>query len=192
MKKGGNKSFKYILIVIIVLVLVVIVVNNYNVIYKMQYPVKYEEYVRKYAHKYEVDPLLVFSIIKAESGFNSNAISHKHARGLMQISETTGKWGASNIGLEDYSENDLYDPETNVHIGCWYINVLKSQFNDNIDLVITAYNGGSGNVSKWLKDPRYSTDGYILKKIPFKETENYLKKVKSNYEMYKRLYDGYF
>lgn len=53
---------------------------------------------------------------------------------------------------------------------------------------MAAYNGGSGNVNKWLKDERYSKDGKRLDKIPFEETENYVKRVSSAYESYKSLY----
>ena len=64
---------------------------------------------------------------------------------------------------------------------------LMKVFND-LDLVITAYNGGSGNVSKWLKNDAYSIDGNKLHEIPFEETKNYLEKVKENYRVYKALY----
>lgn len=58
-----------------------------------------------------------------------------------------------------------------------------------MDLVIAAYNGGSGNVKKWLADEEFSSDGENLETIPFKETASYVEKVKYNYEMYKKIYN---
>jgi soluble lytic murein transglycosylase len=58
----------------------------------------------------------------------------------------------------------------------------------NNDLVLAAYNGGIGNVQKWLKNSQYSSSGKALDKIPFKETENYVKRVNNYWKIYKNLY----
>ena len=83
---------------------------------------------------------------------------------------------------------DIFEPEDNIRIGCWYLNRLYREFGD-LDLVIAAYNGGSGNVKKWLADEEFSSDGENLETIPFKETASYVEKVKYNYEMYKKIYN---
>ena len=137
-----------------------------------------------YSKEYGIDDSLVYSVIKVESKFNKKAVSKRNAKGLMQISEITQNWAQEELGLENI---DIFDPETNIKIGCWYLNKLFKEFND-LDLVITAYNGGSGNVSKWLKNDAYSRDGNKLHEIPFEETKNYLDKVKENYRVYKALY----
>lgn len=137
-----------------------------------------------YSKEYGIDDSLVYSVIKVESKFNKKAVSKRNAKGLMQISEITQNWAQEELGLENI---DIFDPETNIKIGCWYLNKLFKEFND-LDLVITAYNGGSGNVSKWLKNDAYSIDGNKLHEIPFEETKNYLEKVKENYRVYKALY----
>jgi len=151
------------------------------------YPEKYSDYINQYSEKYNLDPYLVKAIIKAESNFKPYAVSHKNARGLMQISEITGAWAAEKLKIENYSEEMLFDAETNISFGCWYLSVLYTEFGDT-ELVLAAYNAGSGNVSRWLKDKTLSSDGKRLDKIPFKETENYLSRVKNNYKMYKILY----
>lgn len=137
-----------------------------------------------YSKEYGIDDSLVYSVIKVESKFNKKAVSKRNAKGLMQISEITQNWAQEELGLENI---DIFDPETNIKIGCWYLNKLFKEFND-LDLVITAYNGGSGNVTKWLKNDAYSRDGNKLHEIPFEETKNYLEKVKENYRVYKALY----
>ena len=159
-------------------------------IVKLAYPTKYSEYVFTYSLQYNLDPFLVFAIIKAESGFNPKAVSRKNAKGLMQISDKTGFWAAKELKIEEFTADRLFDPETNIRIGCWYLNKLSKEknFRGNLDLIIAAYNGGSGNVRDWLSNPEYSETGTSLKKIPFAETEVFLRKVKKYYNIYKKLY----
>lgn len=152
------------------------------------YPINYKTQISTYSKKYNIDPFLVAAVIRVESKYNKNALSTKGARGLMQIAPVTGRWAASEIGILNYREELLYDPEINIQIGCWYLSKLKNQFNNNLELVLAAYNGGSGNVSKWLNDSNYSDDGKSLKYIPFKETELYIKKVTKTYDIYMKLY----
>ncbi len=154
---------------------------------KVFYPEKYSQYVYKYSAENNIDPYLVFSIIKAESNFEEDAISRKNARGLMQISEITGNWGAQVLGFEGFTLESLFEPETNIMIGCWYVNKLVKEFGDDLGLVLAAYNAGSGNVSLWLEDRAYSSTGESLDRIPFKETERYVKKVLNNYFVYKEI-----
>ena len=159
---------------------------------KAIYPVKYKDYVLEYSVKYDLDPYLVFAMIKVESNFKSDAMSSKNARGLMQITDKTGKWGAGLLKLDNYSLNSLYDPETNIYIGCWYIKSLLKEFGNDVDLALAAYNGGSGNVKEWLKDKSLSASGKSLDRIPFKETESYVKKVGNCRTAYKKLYENGF
>ena len=155
------------------------------------YPLGYKEYINKYSEEYGLDPFLVAAIINVESKYDKNAVSIKEAKGLMQIGAKTGQWGSEELGIDSYSNEMLFDPEINIQIGTWYLNKLNIEFENNLDLVLAAYNGGSGNVQKWRLDKRYSTDGINLDKIPFKETEEYLKKVKFNYKIYKIIYSKY-
>ena len=82
----------------------------------------------------------------------------------------------------------IYDPETNINIGVWYLGKLQKEFKGNNKLIIAAYNGGSGNVRKWLRSADYSKDGRNLANIPFVETSKYTQKVLDNYKKYKALY----
>ena len=188
MKQHLKKKLRLIIIFLAILLAIILVFDYASM---QLYPVKYRELVQLYSEKFGIDPYLVFAIIKTESNFQPKAISPKNARGLMQISERTGKWGADKLQLTDYTNEKLFDPETNINIGCWYLSVLYDEFNDT-NLVLAAYNGGSGNVAQWLKDRDLSADGKTLDKIPFKETKQYLKKVDNNYSIYKKLYENEF
>ncbi len=184
--------YRRLLAVFFIVAIGAAVLSSYKWIGRTLYSINYREQIATYSEKYNIDPFLVAAIIRVESKYDINALSHKEARGLMQISPVTGKWGAREIGILDYKEELLYDPEINIEIGCWYINKLNAQFNNNLELVLAAYNGGSGNVTKWLKDSNYSSDGKNLNYIPFKETELYLKKVLKAYDIYKKLYNTDF
>lgn len=106
----------------------------------------------------------------------------------MQITPATGEWIAKTIGINDFYEDMLFDPETNIMLGSWYIEHLTDYYKGSFELVFAAYNGGRGNVDKWLKDKNLSSDGMTLDAIPFSETRNYLEKLKKNYSIYKRIY----
>ena len=158
-------------------------------ILKVMYPIKYQHYIEKYSDIYGLDKYLVASVIKAESNFNVDATSLKDARGLMQITPSTGEWIAEQMNLVEFSSDKLYDPEQNIFMGCWYIDNLRKEFNDNYLLILSAYNAGRGNVNKWLKNPEISLDGKTLNYIPFKETELYVKKINLSYNIYKYIYE---
>ncbi|WP_373898957.1 lytic transglycosylase domain-containing protein [Haloimpatiens sp. FM7315] len=176
--------------VIVLFMLIVLAVGILNIekIAKGIYPYKYNSYIEMYSDKYKVDPYLVLAIIKAESNFDENAKSHRNAIGLMQLTPETAEWISIKLKMKDFSEDILYKPEINISMGSWYVNDLKKEFKNNLDLMLAAYNAGRGNVGKWLKDSNYSDDGKKLKYIPFKETDKYVKKVKVNYNIYKSLY----
>lgn len=174
------------------LIFLVIILINIKSIIKSFYPIKYENQVIKYSQRYNVDPCLVVAVIRAESNFDERAVSPRGAYGLMQIMPDTALWIAGNMKMKNFEVEKLYDSEINIAMGCWYINNLNIEFNGNRELVLAAYNGGRGNVQKWLKNPEYSEDGKKLNSIPFGETDKYVKKVKTNYNIYSKLYGDKF
>lgn len=179
-------KFKKIMYFIIFVILIILIVPT---AVKKLYPFKYSDYIYEYSKEYNLDPYLVAAVIKTESNFRPNAKSAKDAYGLMQITPETAKWLAEKMNIENFSVDMLNQPKFNIRMGCWYLNDLKKEFKNNMDLVLAAYNGGRGNVQKWLKDYEHSKDGKNLHYIPFKETDKYVKKVKVNYNIYKYLYE---
>ena len=153
------------------------------------FPYKYSEYVNTYSDSYDLKPLFVFAVIKTESNFNEGAHSHKDAVGLMQITGDTGEWIASEMGMMNFSKDDLYNEEINIKMGCWYLRYLLDMFNGNMDLAVAAYNAGPTNVNRWLQDENYSLNGEVLHYIPFGETKKYVDKVNVYYKAYKFLYE---
>ena len=152
------------------------------------HPKKYEADVKKYARMYDIDEVLIFSVIKAESNFDKNAVSKKGAVGLMQVMEDTAAWVSDRIGIESFSKEDLFLPDKNIEIGAYYLSYLLDLYDDNVECALAAFNAGPGNVDVWLKDAQYSQDGKTLKEIPFPETENYVKKTQRYIKIYRLLY----
>ncbi|NEZ49718.1 lytic transglycosylase domain-containing protein [Clostridium botulinum] len=172
----------------IILILLILMVISIKPIGRKFYPMKYKEYIMKYSEQYDLDPYLVASVIKTESNFEKNAKSNKGAIGLMQLTPSTAKWAAKQMKIKNFKVDMLYNEEFNIKMGCWYLDNLKQEFQSNMKLVIAAYNGGRGNVKKWLNNEENSKNGVDLHYIPFKETDKYLKKVQVNCNVYEFLY----
>ena len=177
---------KKILLIIIIIVLALLLFKI-NILPKM-YPQKYSEYVEKYAKENELDPLLVYSIIKAESNFKEKAKSNSNAIGLMQVMLTTAQEIGKELEIEEITEEKLCEPKINIEIGTKYFKSLLDKYN-NYNLAIIAYNAGMGNLDKWLDEGIIDGEGKNIENIPFAETKNYVKKILQNYRIYKEIYD---
>ncbi|WP_099320974.1 lytic transglycosylase domain-containing protein [Anaerococcus sp. Marseille-P3625] len=151
--------------------------------------INYQDQIKKYSDKYNVDPLLTAAIVKVESDFDNDAQSHQNAKGLMQLLDETAKHSAEVIGEKYYPEK-LNDIDYNLNLGVGYYDYLFKYYN-NKELALAAYNGGVGNIDKWIDEGLLNKDDPDISKIPFNETRQYVTKVLSNYNVYKTFYkDG--
>lgn len=182
--KQKKKIFFVIIIFIIIIIFTLPKIKN--IVLKRIYQTEYEEYVYKYGVEYNVDPLLIFAIIKAESNFKKEVISKSGAMGLMQILPSTAEDTARKLKMDYNGKEDLYNPETNINIGTKYFSNLYEKY-QNITIALTAYNAGSGNVDKWIDTEILLKDGSNAENIPFRETNNYVRKILRDYEIYKQL-----
>ncbi len=148
------------------------------------YPIKYEEEVLRYSVKYQLDAYLVLSVIKVESSFNENAVSNKGANGLMQMLPSTAKYVAKSLNRTEYN---LLDSEDSIEFGCYYLRYLINKF-ESVNLALAAYNAGEGRVREWLVSFEGEVNDSDLSYIQFKETKQYLKKIKKSLSKYKKLY----
>lgn len=188
----SKKIFKLVITLIIIFIMINLAIYIGKRIVKKNYPLIYKECILAYSKEYQLDPYLVAAVIKTESNFKVKAASHKSAKGLMQLMDDTSKWISIQLKMKDFNLETVYEPENNIHFGTWYLSYLSKKYNGNTKLILAAYNGGMGNVSNWLTNPEYSKDGVNLDYIPFKETENYVKKVNVNYNIYKYLYPDFY
>ena len=153
------------------------------------YPYSHRSLIEKYARENEIDPFLIAAVIRVESKFNHKAQSAPGARGLMQIMPETGMWVAEKMNLGQITIDDLYRPEINIQLGCWYIAHLKECFNGNLLVGLAAYNAGRGNVQKWLEQGTWDGREETISQIPFGETRHFLRKIQRDYVVYKMLYE---
>lgn len=182
-----KKILMIIGIVLCIFILLFGILKVQNYILKKIYKTEYSEYVYKYSEENGIDPLLTFSVIKAESNFKRNIKSTSGAIGLMQLMESTAVEEANEINEEIIVTESLYNPEMNIKIGTKYFAKLMKKY-DNYLIALAAYNAGIGNVDSWIKDGIIKADGSDIENIPFKETNNYVRKIVRNYRIYQELY----
>lgn len=168
----------------IILILVALLCRNK--ILETVYPKGYSEYVEKYSNEYDVDSNLIYAMIKAESNFKNEAESHKAAKGLMQLMDSTAQDMSKLLNLEN-EDIDLYDPETNINLGTKYISTLLKKYG-NVEVAVVAYNAGIGNVDTWIEKNIIKSDGSNIENVPYKESNNYIRKILNFYETYNKLY----
>lgn len=178
---------KKIIVLLIIVVVFILFIFGFFYGRNQIFPNKYTSYINQYSQEYGLNPNFVKGIIRTESDYNKDALSNQKAKGLMQITNSTGAWIASKIGVENFTPNMLYDPKINIEFGCWYLKNLEEEFH-NKNNVIAAYNAGRTNVENWLKNKDYSKNGENLNNIPFTQTANYVKRVNLYEKIYTHLY----
>lgn len=192
-EKGENerlKNKKILVCGLIILILIVFLIVFKNKIQRIFYPKSYEEFVSMYSDEYGVDENLIFAVIKAESNFQEDAVSHKDALGLMQIMKETAEDVARKYNIEidfNNSEREILNVQNNIKIGTKYLAVLLEKYK-NIEVAVAAYNAGIGTVDNWIEKGIIKSDGSDIENIPYKETNNYVRKILRNYKIYQDLY----
>ncbi len=173
-------------VLILIILAIVFVFPRWITIF---YPMPNRDLVFSTAREYQVDPYLVFAIIRAESKYETNAESPVGAKGLMQIMPETAAEIANKMGKEDFKTEDLHDPAVNIPMGCWYVKKLQDEFDGSIPLSVAAYNAGRGNVQEWLRKGLWDGNPKAMEGIPYSETRQYVHNVMKNYEAYKAIYE---
>lgn len=175
--------------VLIILIVALLLGALFDLVYRaaetnLIFPKKYSELVSKYSKEFSVPEELIYATIKVESGFKSDAVSSVGAIGLMQMLPETYEWLAEKRG-EKYDPALLYDPDTNIRFGTYYLQYLYSRFG-SWEKATIAYNWGEGNFSAFLASQKYIEGDYSS--IPVAETRAYVEKVNNFKEKYKSLY----
>jgi len=155
--------------------------------WQLSYPRPYSTTVEAAAAEFDVDPLLIWAVMREESRYDPEALSYVAARGLMQVMPSTQAWIVEQLG-EDISPGEAYTPQASIRMGAWLLRFLLDYFDGDLDLAIAAYNGGAGSVDLWQADPLVSNRDDLLRWIGFGETREYLERVSLSYRVYQELY----
>ena len=152
-----------------------------------RYPMEYEDVIRGRAAAEGIPPAYAAAVILAESSYRPDAVSQANAQGLMQLLPSTAEWIAGKFG-ESYVEGSLFDPQTNIRYGCWYLGFLLRRYGGDLTCATAAYHAGQGTVDGGLADPAYSADGATLDAMGYASTQTYVERVLKYYERYEKLY----
>ncbi|MFN8411389.1 MAG: tetratricopeptide repeat protein [Anaerolineales bacterium] len=154
----------------------------------VRYGLYYSDLVIPDAQENNIDPLLLFSVIRQESLFEGFIRSNAGARGLMQIIPSTGAQIVSQMGWPlNYTDSDLYRPNVSVAFGAHYFAANRNALNNDIYAALAAYNGGPGNALAWKQLSGDDPD-LFLESVRFQETRDYIRNIYEIYVIYKRLY----
>jgi len=173
--------FIFIFFVIFALILIYFILPQ--ILAKYVYPLKYSDLIKKYSLEFGIDPNLVAAIIWGESHFNEKAISSAGALGLMQLMPDTAKGIAKKFNDSNFYNEKLFEPETNIRYGVWYLTYYINKYQD-ISLALIAYNSGHTLADKYAK----SKD----RKDITKETLAYIENVYNAREIYESIYDKWW
>ena len=150
-------------------------------------PLRHEDIIRQQAHDKRLDPALVAAVIYSESRFRDQT-SRAGAKGLMQITPETAKFIEHLSGGSTFQLSDLSTPQVNIAYGTYYLRYLLNRYGGNEALALAAYNGGEGNVDRWVDAARQQDKALTIDAIPFGETRAYVRAVESAKRQYRDNY----
>jgi soluble lytic murein transglycosylase len=153
-------------------------------LWAINYPAAFRKEIALFSARNGLDPSLVYSLIRAESGFSPRAQSPVGALGLMQLMPAT----ARAVEKDATDPQRLFQPELNIRVGTRHLKDLIDRYRGNLVSTIASYNAGAGTVDRWLKEFGTMEESEFIENIPYAETRDYVKKVLAGREIYRRLY----
>ena len=171
------------------------------ILWQLMYPLPFAGTLRATAQREQVDPLLVASVIRQESGFEPHATSRTNARGLMQVEPATGHDLAQVLGFPDFDPALLWIGQVNLVLGIHHFAASLARYPE-IERGLAAYNAGTARVDRWTMSPlngQLRTADHVrdpvgdveifVERIPFVETRDYVRAIIRNQAVYRMLYE---
>jgi soluble lytic murein transglycosylase len=155
-------------------------------VWKVLFPLPYESMLRREAERNDFDPMFAAGLIRQESTFQADVVSHANAIGLMQILPKTGRLLAKQRKVK-YTKASLYDPSINIQLGMLYIADL-TRTTGGPEYAAAAYNAGEDRIALWKSERAYAEVPELVESIPFTETREYVQIVVRNAQMYRQIY----
>ncbi len=157
-------------------------------LWKALYPEAYKSDVQKFADQRKIDPYFLWSIMRAETQYKSDAISPVGAVGPMQFMAYTMK-KLGNLIDRNLATSDLFVPKNSIEYGAAYLRKLSVEFEFQPPLIAASYNGGPHRVKSWIKNRGLIDYDIFIEHIPFAETRTYVKRVLGFRTMYDKIYN---
>lgn len=145
--------------------------------YDLRFPMPYQNLVMKNVKQHNLDPSVIYGVIRRESLFDPLAKSRVGALGLMQLMPATARTVAKSLGLKRLRQSDILNVDNNIKLGTQYFKSVLNRFDENVSLAAAAYNAGPGNVKKWLPKKEVLPADQWVETVPFKETRHYIQAV---------------
>jgi soluble lytic murein transglycosylase len=156
-------------------------------VWKVLFPLPYESTLRREAERNDFDPMFAAGLIRQESTFQADIVSHANAIGLMQILPKTGRILARQRKVK-YTRATLFDPNLNIQLGMLYISDL-TRSTGGPEYAAAAYNAGEDRIALWKSERTFEEVPELVESIPFTETREYVQIVVRNAVMYRLIYD---
>jgi len=155
---------------------------------RLAFPLPYRDLLETYSKERQIDPYLVAGLVRQESEFNAKALSRSQAYGLTQVLPSTGRDLSRRIGLVGFRADMLYQPETSLRLGTYYLRMLLDELQGQWEATLASYNAGKSYVTRWLTWSHFREPAEFVETIPIAETRNYVQSVLRNADVYRRLY----
>ena len=154
---------------------------------RLRYPVYYLDVVLKVAQEREFDPLLMFSLMRVESLFDTNATAAAGEKGLTQVIPGTAEYIANQLQWPNYKHSDLFRPYAGITFGAYYLDEQLERFGNNVPAAISGYNAGPGRALDWLSLSGGDPDLFMTT-ITIDSTRTYVQRMYGFYNIYRALY----
>jgi soluble lytic murein transglycosylase len=156
--------------------------------WELLFPLPWRADLERFARATNLDPFLVAGLIRQESEFNPEIVSHANAYGLTQVRPGTARDFARRAGVQRFSARSLLQPAINLQIGTTILRSMLDNLGGRLEPTLAAYNAGPVRAAEWLSWGEYREPAEFIETIPFLETRDYVQAVIRNAEMYRRLY----
>ncbi|HEY9762673.1 MAG TPA: transglycosylase SLT domain-containing protein [Trichocoleus sp.] len=150
------------------------------------YPFPFADLIETWSQQRQLNPLLVTALIRQESRFEPNIRSVVGAAGLMQVMPSTAEWIQTQAGIPAYN---LDSPNDNINLGTWYLDYTHREYDNHSLFAVASYNAGPGAVAEWISEGGFADADEFVEKIPYPETQGYVRSVFGGYWNYLRLYN---
>ncbi|MBZ0299619.1 MAG: tetratricopeptide repeat protein [Anaerolineae bacterium] len=154
---------------------------------RLRYPIYYLDVVLKVAQEREIDPLLMFSLMRLESLFDANATAAAGEKGLTQVIPSTAEYIANQLNWPNYKHSDLFRPYASIAFGAYYLDEQLDRFDQNVPAALAGYNAGPGRAQDWLSLSGGDPDLFMTT-ITIDSTRAYVQRMYGFYNIYRTLY----